>query len=262
MSEASDSASLRPMTPRDRERVLEIIAGSDPGEVDDARADLKQRTQGMFVYEDAGRVVGVTGYEPAPETDRTYWLSWTALDPLYLSRPAVGVAMLHELLEKLVEQNARMVFADLGEQGSAGALRRVYEQAGFVEELRHERFYSPGEAMSVLSVRLQIGYEPEDAADADERGIEIDDWDEIEETDDAYGLEWRYAEDGGASRSDLEEAVEEIAGEDGRLVLLAIPSVAAQGRRLAESCGFRLAGGLKDYYEDGIDEWHFRRDLT
>jgi len=47
----------------------------------------------------------------------------------------------------------------------------------------------------------------------------------------------------------------------GRVIFMAFPSDVVEAEGFTKSCRFRSTGSLFDYYEDGVDELHFRHDI-
>ena len=71
---------LRPMQQSDMGGVLRIISQHDEDDFEEARDDLRENFEGMFVLADGSKVVGITGGNVDPHTDDVVWLSWTYVD--------------------------------------------------------------------------------------------------------------------------------------------------------------------------------------
>ncbi|MCU0717478.1 MAG: hypothetical protein MUD03_15270, partial [Pirellula sp.] len=62
--------------------------------------------------------------------------------------------------------------------------------------------------------------------------------------------------------ADLEKVVREVRSWGGRAIYMAFPSDLSGVAPLMSAARFRLAGRLIDYYEDGVDELHYRLDIV
>jgi hypothetical protein len=65
----------------------------------------------------------------------------------------------------------------------------------------------------------------------------------------------------GSTVADFEKVFREVKSWGGRSLFMAFPSEVVKAAELLQSSKFRIAGRLMDYYEDGIDEVHYRHDL-
>jgi hypothetical protein len=143
-----------------------------------------------------------------------------------------------------------------------GGAEQMFENFGFTVECRHADYYAPGEDMAVMGLRLMApppGVEP---PTEDERFVEVTDADEIDDTDEAYLIDWDYVEDGpGSDAEEIGRWVKKIAGWDGRLVLVGLPGHAGVAQGQFFEAGFREEGRLNDLIEDGVDEMRLRIDL-
>ncbi|MEZ4468887.1 MAG: hypothetical protein R3F43_31775 [bacterium] len=70
---------LRPMTPRDVPRALDIIRRFSEEDHEVAREALVRDVAGQRVLERDGEVLGLTGLRPIEGTEGACWLSWTYL---------------------------------------------------------------------------------------------------------------------------------------------------------------------------------------
>ncbi|CAM2064430.1 GNAT family N-acetyltransferase [Sulfidibacter corallicola] len=176
--------------------------------------------------------------------------------------------------------------------------RRFYESLGFEPELTHRDFYRPGEAMLYYARALEpvqerpacpeehrmeaTGHESADpeglpplpaeqdpsAEEGEETeygvvpGARLTGISEIPETQDAYGLDWQYTEDGSMfTEKNLKKAINKAREWKARVVFCSFPSdIPAVGPRL-EAAGFVTCGRLMDFYEDGVHDCHWRLNL-
>jgi predicted GNAT family acetyltransferase len=208
-------------------------------------------------------VFGVTGGRYIDGTDQTFALSWTYLHPEHRGQ-GLGKLMVERILAELQQQGARKVFANTSDYVNEKcvdvyrAARELYVAVGFQEELRHPHYFDRHETLVALGYRLRP-HAPEQI-EFDERGIVVTDVDEIPETDDAYYINWEFAEEGGATADDVAEVVKQVRQWKGRNVFIGIPSNAPNVASLFLASRFRAEGQLSDFYADGLHERHFRFD--
>jgi ribosomal protein S18 acetylase RimI-like enzyme len=257
---------FRPMRPNDVSAVLEIIRLHDDDDYEEARETYRESLEGQFVLTKDGRVVGSTGAEYAEETDNNWWLSWTYLAAEFQGS-GLGAVMLVKMLDQLREWEARKVFVSTSDyvdlqQGEVyrDALK-AYQRLGFQEELRHKDYYERNEAQIALGLRLAPdpvggGVHPE----PDMRAAVVLGFGEVPEAEDAAAVDWEFA-DTGSPTQELEDLVQDAARQGARVVFASAPSDASRVMSLFKSAGFVEEGRLLDFYEDGIDDVHFRYDV-
>lgn len=258
-----ETLSFRPMNPGDIPIALQIIEDHDEDDFEEAQQTYNRGLDGQFALLDKGRVVGVTGAKPIPNTDRSYGISWT-----YLQRNLIGQGLGRFMLDSLVEymqsEGGRKAFVTSSDYYDP-ELRDIYRDAhdayrgaGFVEELRHPHYYDRDETMLGFGMRLEPKIDA--AVEMNESNIKLTDIDEIPECDGAYWLAWELG-DPGTDPAGFRKIVEQVADWDGRVIFMAFPSDLVRSRDFAFQGQFREEGRLLDYYEDGVDEVHYRFDL-
>lgn len=245
--------------------VLSIVQQYDDDDVDDAHATYQQGLVGQYCLCEHDRVVGVVGAKPIENTDRSYGLSWTYVDRS-IRRGGQPAQMLQWILEIIREQNGRRVFVHSSdyldpEHGDIyREARDAYKHAGFVQELKQPGYYGEDEALIVYGLRLQPKENPEVVMNLGD--IRLTDVDEIPETDGAFWLAWELVNQGeGTKPQDFQKVVDQVRQWDGRSIYMAFPSDVANAPTLVTAARFRASGRLLDYYEDGVDEVHYRYDL-
>ena len=256
---------LRPMRPSDMLRALQIISEYDEDDAYDARETYEESIEGQFVLTDNGNVIGVVGANPIENTDRAYGLSWTYLQRAD-RRTGKGTQMLGWILDWLREIGARKVFVhasdyqDPDEGDIYFDARESYMRAGFMQELKQPDFYAPGESMLVYGMRLLP--KEEVAIVPNTQNVRITDVDEIPETNDAYWIAWELDDQGaGSQASDFNRLFQEVKSWGARSLYMAFPSDVVKAHSMLSNARFRIAGRLLDYYEDGVDEVHYRYDV-
>ena len=257
---------VRPMQLSDINAVVDIIEEHDEDDAMEARESFREGVDDMFVAEDNGRVVGVTGSFDDPESDDIVWLSWT-----YVAedqrRQGMGRYLLEGLLTHLQQNDVRKIFMSTGEYIEDGediyaAAKGLYENQGARLEMKMDDYFEPGEARFVYGLDLQEGadQEAEPPLDGD---LVFDGLFEAPETDEGLVLTWREYEDSDASgehpRDKLTRLLDEARGEDVRFVIAAIPADLATGAAKGlKAMGFSQEGELKDYYQPGVSQQHWR----
>ena len=269
-------AELRPMYMSDLNTVLKIIEATDEDDAESAR-DVYQEygVEDQFVLEHEGKIVGVIGYNEVDNTDGTYWLSWTYMDPAYQGK-GMGKQMLNEILDMLRNKNARKIFVKVSDYEDPEDGRvyeramKLYESVGFVEELVGKDFYDDGENQHIYGLKLrdETSAEEEEIEVADEKPvIRFNGMYEIGDSDGAYTFSWIVKERKGLfekrnfSAEDLRLGIEAVRDEEGRKIFLTFPSNLPLIHLPLKDAGFKFVGQLSDYYEKGVHELHFSHNL-
>jgi ribosomal protein S18 acetylase RimI-like enzyme len=158
--------SIRPLEPRDRGRILEIVSTTGnftPAEieiamelVDEGLAD-PESGYFLFVAEDAeGRVTGYECHGPTPLTDGTFDLYWIAVDP-QVQGGGYGRALLRFAEDDVLRRGGRLLLIETSSQESYGATIRFYEKSGYPLVARIRGFYRPGDDKLIFAKELVGG---------------------------------------------------------------------------------------------------------
>ena len=257
---------FRPMTPADVASALAIVGDHDEDDFEWAQRTYEQHGLAhQFVLEFDAEVVGVTGAEPIPDTDRAWGISWTYLKRSIRGR-GHGRMLLESLIEELRYQGARKAFVNTSDyfDPDDGDIykdaRAAYRAVGFAEEMRNADYYDAGEAQITYGVRL----EPQArgiAGELNRQKIRLTDVDEIPECDGAYWLSWEL-DDEGTDPMDFKMITEQVVAWGGRVIFMAFPSDLEHFGDFMNRCRFRKDGQLLDFYEDRVDRIHFRFDVV
>ena len=255
---------FRPMTPSDTSTALSIINDHDEDDFEWAKITYQQSLAGQYILELDSRVVGVTGATPIEGTDRAYGISWTYLERSFIGR-GHGRTMLERLIDQIRAEGARKAFVNTSdyydpEDGDIYRdAREAYRAVGFVEEMRHADYYDRKENQVTYGMRLEPRG-PDVKREPILKNIRLTDVDEIPECDGAYWLAWEL-DDEGTAPSSFKMISDQVAEWGGRVIFMAFPSDVEQAAGFMTSCRFRPDGSLFDYYDDGIDELHYRFDI-
>ena len=255
------------MAQADVPAALAVIEQHSREDAEVALYSYRQGIAGQYVLIRDGKTIGVTGWRDIPEADRSYWLSWTYLDARERGQ-GLGFRMLEALLGELQQRQARKLFlysSDLGRgddtPGVYGKALAMYQRIGFVEEVQHPDYYQPGESLIALGLRLEE-FAQVDVITHEKRRAKLTEVDEINETDGAYAIDWKFVSGSGAQQEDLDRLLQKVRGWNGRVVFAGVASDAVAVQQFFLSSGFTQEGRLHDFFEDGVDDVHFRFDLT
>ena len=259
---------LRPMTEDDIDSILETIRLCDEEEAKTAGEVFEEEDwEGQYVLTEDGIVKGVTGIEYIDGTDNSYWLLRSFLVPQLRER-GLASSMTQELLGILNEMEARKVFVNTGDSADAVIAAeykeeiKCYESLGFKLELSYENYYEPGESRLTYGRRVGPVYSARPLFEPDARGVELVDISEIEETMGAYIIDWDYTDDEETfGVNDVMKEIKRAARREGRCVFVGFPTNLPWVDEVLKDAGFHECGRLIDFYEDGIDEVHYRIDL-
>lgn len=256
---------FRPMKKEDISDALEIIYDHDEDDGEWAEKTFAESgVKDHYVLTFESKVSGSTGFSYAEGTDGTYWLSWTYIGSEHQGQK-LGTIMLAELFEILKKKKARKIFVSLSDYSDPdeGPIYKkalqLYKAAGFKEEIVHPDYYEPGESQMIYGCSLSqpLAGRHED----DKRGIVLEEIFEIDETDDAYAIDWHYSGNRCFSESDLRAMLEKLEKEGARSVFISFPSTITSVIEPLKATGFNPCGMLEDFYKDGLHEFHFRYDL-
>ncbi len=255
---------FREMTEADLDAVAAVLSHVESEDAEEALEAMREDLSDRFVLVHGDRVDGVTGFREIPDTDRSYWLSYTGLEP----GEATGDDLIPPLLDRLRAACARKLFVMLGDADAApgsirrsGGAREFYEKLGFSVEARHANYYDRSEAAIVMGIRLAGSARPAGKI-PDPGRIRIVDSDEIDETDDAYYVDWEFAgEDPESSPREFEDWIGSLREWEARVAFLGLPSDAKAAAAQVLEAGFTEDGRLTDFIEDGVHENRFRYDL-
>lgn len=263
-----ETMELRPMIPADVDQALRIIRDHDEDDYETATESYERYgVEDQYTLMEQGKVIGVTGCRYIEDTDRSYWLSWTYVDREYRGQ-GVGRAMLEELLGLLTERGVRKLFvntSDLADPQRGSVYQdaiKMYEALGFRLELKYDDYYAPGESRLTYGRRVGPLYGLRPQVQPNSAGMELTGIEEIPETDDAYFVQWQYTQDGSMfTLEDLRRLARNAKDWKARCLFMGLPSDMPQVEEALQAGGFFSCGRLIDFYEDGLDEAHYRFNL-
>ena len=263
MVDMPEGTTLREMQPNDVRAALEIIEQHDEDDFAWASEFYHNTLFGQFVMTKNDQVIGVTGANPVEETDGSWMISWT-----YLKRDLMGHgygrAMLEGMLAELRAGDCRKVFVNTSdyidpEDGDIYRdAREAYRAVGFQEEMRHNHYYDANESLISFGLRL---IPPDPVPHSPNVGrIRLTDIDEIDECEGAYWLAWEL-DDEGSDVNGMQMIIDQVRKWEGRVIFMGFPSDLQNAEEFVTRARFKRDGQLRDFYEDGVDQVHFRLDL-
>ncbi len=261
---------LRKMDGDDIDEVVALIDSHDEDDAEEAERDYRDIAgfYDQFVLEQEGKVIGVTGYKTPPGCDETHWLSWTYIHADHTNQ-GLGRKILTELIDYLKAQGARKLFIKVSDYESEedgaiyAAALHLYQSLGFSIEITHEDFYDVDESQMLLGMRLKPAEDPtvNSTVEEEQLPIQFNSVYEIAETEDVYSFGWHDLGDQLFTTEDVKLGIESAKEEEARAVFLTFPSNYAGINEVLLESGFKQAGTLQDYYEDGVHEHHYTYPL-
>jgi len=261
---------LRPMEDRDIKPILEIIYEHDEDDGEEAEAAFEKTLADKYVMEFEGRVMGMTGFRPDPDTQHAAWLSFTYIHD-YFRKKGNAYWMLLELREILVADNIERLFIatsdyideDTGEDIYLAA-RNFYEnKLNADREIKVDDFYAPGESKYVYSLpvgdRSPVKQQPAETANARFVGL-----DEASESDTSYVALWEdVPANEGLPPSRLETKplsalIDEVKSYGGKALFVTLPDyISERQSKDLRAAGFREIGTIRDYFAKNVGEVHW-----
>jgi len=259
---------LRRMKKGDIDAVVDIIDSHDDDDAADAREGFNRDggIEDQFVHEQDGQIIGVTGFATPPGCDNTHWLSWTYIHADKVNQ-GIGRKMITEMIEFINQLGGRKLFikvSDYAEENEDGqnvsiyaAALHLYKSLGFEEELVLPNYYDEGENLTILGLRFDPLSDNIPVAGIEKHKIQFNSIFEIAETDDSYSFGWDTKAKRLFDANDVKLGVDDVKNREGRAIFLSFPHNYANVAEVLHSAGFKNAGTLEDYFEDGIHEQHF-----
>lgn len=251
---------FRPMERSDMGGVLRIISQHDEDDFEEAREDLRESFEGMFVLVDRGKVVGVTGGSEDPHTDDVVWLSWTYVD-IERQGQGLGTTLFKSMTELLQNDGIRKLFINTSDYMDEGedmyaAARAFYEKMGATLEIKLPDYHAAGETRYTYGLDLTRGRaSPEHPAGGALRFTGIE---ELDESDRGWGLTWEEVEgaaDPANVDSGLKHWVNDAHRKGARVLFAAVPSdLCANLNQAFGETGFAHHGRLLDYFAPNIHQ--------
>jgi len=247
---------LRPMERKDLATVLKIIAQHDEDDFEEARDELREDFDGMFVLVDGGKIVGVTGGAPDPHSDDVAWLSWTYVDAERQGE-GLGRKLFESICDVLRLSGVRKLFINTSDyrEDTYAIARAFYEKMGASHEVTLPDYHAVGEARLTYGLTLGKAVNgPEPAAGA-LRFINIE---ELDESDGGMGLVWEEVEDAAEPATidpNLDQWIRAAREQGARVLFAAVPSdLCANLNGPLGAAGLEHHGRLLDYFAPGIHQ--------
>lgn len=264
MTEEAQLISIRQMQIDDIDPIVGIIECHDEDDGEEAlRTYREDGVAGHYVALLDDQLIGVSGAIELADCDRSFQLSWTYMDKSFCNR-GYGRQLVQHVLDELRRYNARKVFIYVsdykdedGVEIYAGAMH-LYLSLDFTLELKIENYYDLGESLSVLGLMLEDQQFDSLPVKPESPKVKFNNLIHIAETESAYSFGWSPKRFGKTFTSrDIEIGLDAAQNEGASLVLISFPSNYDNIEQPVLNVGFQVAGQLKDYYENGVDENHY-----
>jgi len=270
----TNAHNIRKLKPEDLDEVLALIREHDEDDAEYAMNTLLGSNSNNIIAEKDGVILGVSGYENIIGTDRTAYLSWTYVLKSKL-REGIGRSLLNSTLSYAKNDKCRLMVlkvSDYTESDSNVSIyegaRQLYINTGFKTQMICPNFYDKGEAVEIMTIRLADNDSSKPNIKDEKPRIRFSGLREIVETNGAYAFDWTVEtvffimKNRNFSVQDLEIGLDAAINNDARVVFLTFPSNLPLIHNPLQESGFKFLGKIKDYYEDGVDELHFIKDLS
>ncbi|MCG8317334.1 MAG: GNAT family N-acetyltransferase [Pseudomonadales bacterium] len=256
-----------PMTKKHLNQVIALIAQHDEDDAEAARTTYeRQGYESQYVLCYGKEVIGVSGSRPAENTDGAYWLSWSYIRP-DMQGQGHGVDLVRGVIQKLHQSGARKLFVAMSDyQDDAGndvyaKARRFYEIMGFKHEATLPDYYNDGEARIVSAIDFEIP--PGNGLSwSANTGFKCFNNFELLESDNVYALDWEIIDGGESSSSDeIGQQMMDAKEKGAQRIYTSMPSDAFAAIASLKDAGFEIMGELSDYFQSGVHEINFKREL-
>jgi len=245
--------------------VINLITLHDEDDGESAEYDFQHGLEDHWVGLRNGKAIGISGYRQVPSTDGTGYLSWTYVHPDHTNQ-RIGRSLLNFVIGESRSSGTKKMFVKVSNYDDGSNVYqygvKLYESAGFREELTNLDFYDIGEDQVIFGLELDTSFK-ESVEIKDERPtIRFDGIFNISETEGAYTFSWNVQKNplfGPRSFTvqDLYTGLRAVHEDGGRIVFLTFPSNLPLIHKPLQEAGFKYVGSLKNYFELGIDEMHF-----
>jgi ribosomal protein S18 acetylase RimI-like enzyme len=167
-NETEQNARIRPVEPRDRSRIEEIVVSSGRFNREEIGTALELVDEALEKGEESGYIIrvlvvgkehlsvqGYVCYGPTPLTQGVYDLYWIAIDPAVQGK-GFGRRLIEHVEGEIVKCGGRMLLIETSSQESYGDTIRFYKKAGYKLVARIKDFYRIGDDKLVFSKELAL----------------------------------------------------------------------------------------------------------
>lgn len=245
--------------------VINLITLHDEDDGEAADYDFKHDLEDHWVGLLDEKVVAISGYRKVPSTDGTSYLSWTYVHPDHCNQ-GIGRSLLNYVIGEAKSSGSKKMFVKVSNYDDGSNVYqfaiKLYESAGFREELINLDFYDVDEDQLIFGLELDSRTSESIEVKEERPTIRFDGIFNISETDGAYTFSWNVQKNplfGARSFTvqDLYTGLRAVHEDGGRIVFLTFPSNLPLIHKPLQESGFKYVGSLKHYFELGIDEMHF-----
>ena len=157
---------IRPIKPRDRSRIEEMVVSSGSFNEEETRIALELVDEALERGENSGYLIvvlevgkehpaveGYACYGPTPLTQGVYDLYWIVTDRVVQGK-GFGRRLLEYVEKDIVKRGGRMLLIETSSQESYGTTIRFYKRSGYERVARIKDFYRIGDDKLVFSKEL------------------------------------------------------------------------------------------------------------
>ncbi|MBW4436533.1 MAG: GNAT family N-acetyltransferase [Pleurocapsa minor GSE-CHR-MK-17-07R] len=149
---------IRPFTPEDTNAIIRIavatnmFAEEDTGILRDMLSNHPtddSDSSKIIILEEEGQVIGVAYYEPAPATDRAWYLTMIAVHPEKQAQGR-GTLLMQHVEDALIAAGQRMLLVNTSGTPDYDRTRAFYLRCGYAQVAHIPDYWSAGDDLVVF----------------------------------------------------------------------------------------------------------------
>ena len=165
-NETKQDTRIRPIGPRDRSRIKEIIISSGKFNQEEIAVAMELIDEALEKGEKSGYIIavlevgkvylsvqGYVCYGPTPLTQGVYDLYWIVTDPTVQGK-GFGRSLIEYVERDVKKRRGRMLLIETSSQEAYGQTIRFYKKAGYQIVARIKNFYQIGDDKLIFSKEL------------------------------------------------------------------------------------------------------------
>jgi len=167
-NETKQDVRIRPIEPRDRSRIKEIVVSSGKFNQEEIATALELVDEALERGEKSGYIFAVLEigkehpvvhayacYGPTPLTQGVYDLYWIVTDPTVQGK-GFGRRLIEYVERDVIKRRGRMLLIETSSQETYSPTIRFYEKAGYELVARIKNFYRIGDDKLVFSKEVTL----------------------------------------------------------------------------------------------------------
>ena len=262
---------IRKIEDDDIDELLNLINEHDEDDMESARHYFKNNgLSEQRVLIDENEIKATSGYEKIEGTNNTVFISWT-YTKISDCKKGYGKKIFSHIMEELSDIGTVKSFIKISNYKDPKGYMpynnamQMYQSFGYQEELISKNFYDKGEDQIILSKYINKYSYTKNILN-EKPTIRFNGIYEIEDTDGAYSFSWDVIKDSffqkrSFSVEDLNIGIDAVKQKKGRIIFITFPSNLPLIHMPLQKAGFKYVGQLENYYENGVHELHFVRNI-